>query len=285
MYSINSKIKIACLGWLKQNLKPEVLTPLVELPLDRLDEGILSLKIKSLNLIIENNEDWNSDFSKAMLWLKKNNVQFVTYWDDEYPMVFRELKYPPLILTYKGVPAWLSHRCISVVGSRNPGAYSEQWMQEELTAYLKESDGICLVSGGARGVDQRAHKIAIRCEKPSLCFLPSGIGNVYPSNLTPWLKEITNCGGAVVSQFHPLAEMKKYYFQLRNALIATISENTLIIEAKRKSGTFMTARLAIDYGREIQVLPISPTENAGLGGLDLIFAGAPIVRSYEDINP
>ncbi len=212
----------------------------------------------------------------------KNNVQIVTPKDLNYPNALRAHTFRPHVLFYWGQAIWNEKICLSVVGSRNPSGASLDWMDLELGAFMKTHD-VAIISGGARGVDQRAHQLALRAGRPTVAFVPSGLMRLYPNSLIDWIKPIIDSGGAVISQFAPSATMCKGFFHARNRLIAAISPSTLVIEARRQSGTMLTARQARDMGREVAAVPSSPTE-AGLGGLDLIVEGATVIRDAIDLS-
>jgi DNA processing protein len=113
--------------------------------------------------------------------------------------------------------------------------------------------------------------------------LPSGILHPYPHQNEPLFRKIIEAGGALISGFAPDARMQKGFFHARNRWIAAISDVTLIIEAQRKSGSYLTAKLALEEGRSICTLPVSPMSARGLGNLDLIEAGAQPLRDAQDL--
>jgi len=214
-------------------------------------------------------------------WCEKSKVKVATPSDPDYPNAFRDLTFRPHVLTYIGHPVWNESFCISIVGSRNPSQQALNWMDTELIRLMLRRK-FCIVSGGARGIDLKAHQLALRNKCPTIAFLPAGLMKVYPSSLESWIEPIVEGGGAVVSQFSPSLAMQKRFFLDRNRLIAAISPVTLVIEAKRRSGTYMTASRALELDRTVAVLPSFPSE-AGLGGLDLIMSGGtfPIRDAYD----
>lgn len=203
--------------------------------------------------------------------------------DADYPKIFEGEEFRPHVLFYWGHPVWNTHDCLSVVGSRDPSHQALDWLEEELRLYLKKRV-VAVVSGGARGVDIRAHQLAIRTSRPTVAFLPSGLMHLYPSSLEEWIDPIVAGGGAIISQFSPSARMCKGFFHARNRLIAAISKTTLVIEARRQSGTAMTARYAQNLNRNVAVVPSFPTE-AGLAGLDILYeAGGQMIRDHLDLD-
>jgi DNA processing protein len=224
--------------------------------------------------VLLSNADW--------AWCKENNVKITTPGDFDYPKIYEDLVCRPAFLFYLGEPIWLHRPLISVVGSRSPSIACLNWLDSELSRLIRMSR-LGVVSGGARGVDQKAHQMALRCRTATCAFLPSGLGQVYPPQFHEWIKPITESGGCVISQFLPSQFMRKGFFRERNRLIAAISPFTLVAECRRRSGTLLTANYAIEFERTLGVLPTFPGES-GMGGLDLICdSQAHVIRDAEDI--
>lgn len=208
--------------------------------------------------------------------------QFVHPGQENYPLEYHFIDDPPIFLSYFGHPTWKKRNGFAVVGSREPSRMSEVWCEQVLSDVIRNVP-ISIVSGGARGIDQCAHRTAIRNETSTIVFLPSGLLKEYPSSLRDWRSAVIENGGAFVSEYLPFERMQKHFFQQRNRLISGISFTTLVIEAKRKSGTYMTARLTVDQGKPLFVVPSHPYDLNNLGGMDLIFEGATLVTSAEQI--
>ncbi len=216
-------------------------------------------------------------------WCELNKVRITTPGQSDYPQFFSSCTYRPHFLTYWGQPIWNEKSMISIVGSRNPSRQALDWMEQELTLFLDRFD-MPVVSGGARGVDQRAHQIALRMGRGTVVFVPAGLMKLYPDSLKEWVPAIIENGGAVISQFAPKMSMQKGFFHARNRLIAAISPVTLAVEARRQSGTLLTSKHVLDIGHALGVVPSFPNE-AGLGGLDLIVdGGAQIIRDADDLS-
>ena len=208
--------------------------------------------------------------------------RFLNYEDTEFPQRLREIPDPPWVLNVLGSLSVLSDPGFSVVGAREPSAGSLQWMDEHLANVLKRLP-LAVVSGGARGIDQAAHRLALRSERPTLLFLPSGLGQIYPVDLKDWILPVCDSGGAFVSEFHPRTPMRKWNFAIRNRLIAGIGILTLVIEARHRSGTWITAKCAIDSGRAIGCLPGSAWETSFSGNLRLLGEGAQLIKDADDL--
>lgn len=200
-----------------------------------------------------------------------------------YPSGFYQLEDLPYLLRVQGSPVWMSQRGIAVVGSREPSMHSRQWIEEQMSVFLR-SQSVYTVSGGARGVDQAIHDLSLRLQVPTVVVLPSGLGHVYPSSLLPWLDMIVEQGGAIVSEYDHGVCMKKHLFHQRNRLIPALSLVTLVVDAKVKSGTVMTAHQAMNQGRPLWVLPSHPLDVHAQGGLQLLFDGAQMIRDAQDLS-
>jgi len=156
-------------------------------------------------------------------------------------------------------------------------------MQRELAPFLREC-GVQVVSGGARGVDQWAHRLAIDSRQSTVCILPSGLLNAYPPAAEPLWARILESGGCLMSTCALNEPMRKHFFHVRNRWIAGLSDLCLVVEANRRSGSLLTAKLANDESREVCTLPVSPMSSQGLGNLDLLMSGATMVRDRHDLR-
>ncbi|UXR63149.1 DNA-protecting protein DprA [Bdellovibrio bacteriovorus] len=214
--------------------------------------------------------------------LQLQGVQFAIYGEVLYPAMCYRMTDPPLTLSYIGAPAWLNDRTLSVVGSREPAADSLLWMEKELAAFCEQVKP-CIVSGGARGVDQKAHSVALRKGCSTVVVLPSGLGEIYPASLREWMPLVMEQGGCFLSEYDYQQKMHKHLFHHRNRLIAALGQASLLVEARRRSGTLITASQAVQLGRPVWVVPGHPLDMHFLGGLDLLLDGAQLVRDAQDL--
>lgn len=231
---------------------------------------------------ISENPFWFKEGYRIIEWCNKNNADVLLYGEPDYPKEFYLLNDPPLILSYQGLPVWKNRNMLSVVGSRHPSPKSLDWMDQHLAPLVRE--GLCLVSGAARGIDQRAHLISIRNKTPTVAFLPAGLDQIYPKEFSVWRDKITDHGGALVSEYSPFQSMRKHHFLERNRMIARLGRCLLVVEARAQSGSSMTARLAIENSQSVCVLPAFPNDQNFRGSVDLLFTGAFPIRDAIDLK-
>jgi DNA processing protein len=217
-------------------------------------------------------------------WCHQNGIRIYYPAHPHYPQDFLALEEPPLFLSCMigtESPPWLAPS-ISIVGSREPLDRSIGWMDQNLPEFLRMAP-VPVISGGARGVDQKAHSISLRSGLPTVAVIPSGLARIYPADFGAWVPEILEAGGALLSPYHPRQEIRKFHFEGRNRLIAALGKILLVIEARRRSGSIMTARLASEMGRTLAALPSFPGESRSAGSLELLFSGAMMVRDAGDL--
>lgn len=224
---------------------------------------------------------------------KHRIIQMNTYIDTykrrviagaDIPELIRMIPDPPEKLWIEGeLPDPDTYRYLCVVGSRRHSAYGRQAV-EELVGGLA-GHNICIVSGLALGIDSIAHRAALDAGLPTIAFPGSGLDRsvLYPQPHLELAEDILSAGGALVSEFEPLIACQIWTFPQRNRLMAAISHATLIIEAGEASGTLITARLALDYNRDVLALPGQIFSPLAFGPNRLIRDGAIPVTSCDDI--
>lgn len=201
-----------------------------------------------------------------------------------FPTRLIEISDPPRGLFLWGEVLRLSEVSLAVVGSREPTESALSWLESELGEFLRMNPEVNVVSGGARGVDSCAHRSALRKGRPTLVFVPAGFQKMYPASLADWAPAIIKAGGLFISEYAPDTIMRKSYFGERNRLISALSTAVLIVEARRRSGTLLTAKAAADQGRSVFVVPGAPYDPQSAGSLDLIGEGATMVRDAQELS-
>jgi len=242
------------------------------------------LDAKTIKKFIE----WRATFSleEAILSLKKENINFITWHDSKYPKLLLEIPSPPPILYYKGSlddqdnTASLS---LAVVGSRQPSIYAKRIIYNLINPLIKQ--GITIISGLALGIDSLAHQAALSARGRTIAVLGSGLNreNFYPFENIKIAEEIIKTGGSIISEFSPNTPPLKQNFPRRNRIISGLAQATLIIEAKNKSGSLITANYALDQNREVLAVPGNIFSPYSEGTNKLIREGATPITCSEDI--
>ena len=194
--------------------------------------------------------------------LQKNGVYALTFFDDAYPRVLKEIDTPPILLYCKGDISLLGELCIAVIGTRAPSRYGIT-ITEQFCEGLVER-GIVIVSGLARGIDAVAHKVALACGGATIAVLGSGIDVIYPFENRNIYKEIAE-NGLIISEYKMGTRPNAYQFPERNRLISGVSQGVLVTEAGAKSGSLITADFALKQGKELFLVPGNITSKKSEG--------------------
>lgn len=209
-----------------------------------------------------------------------NNTKIISYKDPDYPKMLSYLPDAPKIIYVKGEIKPLDTISISVVGTRKPTSYGRM-VVEKIIKQLSEYN-ITIVSGLAYGIDTLAHQFAIKNGLRTIAVLGNGVGVYYPTSNKILQDKIPEYG-ALISEFPFKAKPSKNTFPQRNRIIAALSLGTLVIEADIKSGAIITAKFALDLGKDVFAIPGSIFSSKSNGTNYLIKTGAKIVCSAEDI--
>jgi DNA processing protein len=219
--------------------------------------------------------------AKELANAQATGCRLLTWDEPEYPVRLREIYDPPPLLYLKGNAELLGRHVISIVGARRPTPYGNQ-MAERLARELA-ARGIVVASGLARGIDASAHKGALNSANGgTIGILGCGIDVVYPKENKKIFEEIER-RGVMVSEF-PLGTFPApQNFPIRNRIIAGIGLGVIVVEGAQYSGSLITARLAMEFGREVFGVPGNATQPASFGPNQLIKQGAKLVTSWEDV--
>ena len=225
----------------------------------------------------------SSDYLKENLnKLKKDGINVATQLNPLFPDRLKQSEVcAPFAIYYKGDLNLLSTDCIAVVGTRAVSSYGRR-MTEKFTKSLVEN-GFTIVSGLATGVDGIAHETALDERGKTIAVLGSGLNYVNPVSHTQLYERIIDNGGLVISEYKPDMTATKYTFPERNRIISGLSKGVLIVEAGEKSGSLITANFALEQGRDVFAVPGNLDSSKSAGTNNLIYAGALLVRSGDDI--
>ena len=216
----------------------------------------------------------------AQAWAAEPGNRIVTLADADYPQALLRTDDPPVLLYVKGRAELLNRPAVAIVGSRSATKQGEA--NAEAFAAALSGAGLTVVSGLALGIDAAAHRGALRGPGSTVAFIGTGADRIYPARNAPLTREIAE-QGCVVSEFPLGMAALAGNFPRRNRLIAGIALGCLVVEAAEKSGSLITARLALDAGREVFAIPGSIHSPLAKGCHQLIKQGAKLVEKAADI--
>lgn len=201
--------------------------------------------------------------------------QVISYFDDIYPPQLREIYRPPLVLFAQGNLQLLQKEIVAIVGSRTPTEYSREVIQKIVPKLTK--DNWVIASGLAKGVDGLAHQAALEAGAGTIAVVGNGLNYYYPIQNRNLQEKILK-KGLLLSEYLPDTPPRPFRFPERNRIIAGLSQNLIVTEAKKHSGSLITANLALDDNRNIYAVPGPVSSPLSVGPNELIAAGAtPIV--------
>ncbi len=226
----------------------------------------------------------SNDYSYANEIIRQcdeNDIEIISFIDSEYPQNLLNIDVPPILLYLKGdLPDFSSLPSISVVGPRKPSETGEKFAYS--ISYRLSKAGFIVVSGGALGCDSSAHKGALSGGGNTVLVSACGILSDYLSENKGLRQEILK-NGAIITEYPPKTEPTKFSFPVRNRIMAGLTLGTVIVEATEKSGALITARYALDYGRDVFVVPGNPTVKEYKGSNKLLRDGAKPLIDLSDV--
>lgn len=213
--------------------------------------------------------------------LNRAGARIVTLWDHEYPDLLRKIYDPPAILYVRGQLDPSDRYAVAVVGTRTPSAYGQRVTQLFCTELIRQ--GICVVSGLARGIDTIAHGATLKGNGRTIAVIGSGLDIPYPPENRGLLEAVTT-HGAVISEFPMGTKPDAPNFPRRNRIISGLALATIVMESAEDGGAMITASTALDQNREVFAVPGSVLEKRSAGPHKLIREGrAMLAGSVEDI--
>jgi DNA processing protein len=233
--------------------------------------------------IFEDFENSSREFSELItrlsIYLRETGTKLITYWDEEYPQSLKNIPDPPVCLFVKGKWEYLSYNLFAVVGTRKMTSYGKQVTERFVSEISKH---FVIVSGMAYGVDAIAHSTALRLNRPTIAVLGCGVDVVYPKSNKMLYEQIID-NGCVVSEYLPWESPKKFTFVERNRIISGLSVGVLVTEAGVESGALITAKYAIEQGRDVFAVPGDIFRTTSQGTNYLIKSGAFVATEPSDI--
>lgn len=220
-------------------------------------------------------------FRENILHYSRNHIQVITVADEMYPQQLRETFQPPWVIYAAGDTSLLHlNKTLAVVGSRQSTQYGKKVIKQIFPLLMKEK--VVIVSGLAAGIDRYAHETAIKEGGRTIGIIAGGFSHIYPKEN----KHIAECmmnEHLVVSEYAPDTKPFRWQFPQRNRIISGISRATLVVQAKKRSGSLITASTALNEGRDVFAVPGDILEQNSEGTNELIQKGAKLIMKAEDI--
>jgi DNA processing protein len=211
----------------------------------------------------------------------KKNIKIITIYDDVYPDLLREICDPPFVLYLKGNQNIINKQfMLSIIGARKPTAFAKIICDSLILGLIREN--CVIVSGMASGCDSIAHNSAIFHNGTTIAVVGCGLDYIYPKENRHLFNELS-LNHLVISEYPYYIRPEKRYFPRRNRIIAGLSKGLIVLEAKEKSGTMITANFAIQYNREVFAVPGPIIMEEYKGNHRLIQDGAKLITCTNDI--
>ena len=212
--------------------------------------------------------------------LKKNGIEIIFSDDPDFPPPLQQIYDPPDLIYFMGDRQWLKKPKLAVVGSRRGGQYGQTALNRLLPACVRA--GVVIVSGMAFGIDSMAHKVALREGGGTLGVNAGGLLHLNPPGNAPLIRKIVERGG-IISEFPLDVTPRPFLFPIRNRIISGVSRAVLVVEAALRSGSLITARLALDQNREVMAVPGNIDSLLSQGTNYLLQQGAKLVTEAADL--
>ncbi|WP_080846460.1 DNA-processing protein DprA [Cytobacillus gottheilii] len=241
-----------------------------------------STLFKSPAFLNSANYDLQADtIPKKIMHYEKNYIKIITVADECYPQRLQETFQPPWILYAKGNLALLkSKHCLAVVGSRQATSYGHKVIHNLFPKLIMNQ--VVIVSGLAAGIDTIAHETAIKEGGRTIGVIAGGFSHIYPKENTA-LAHYMMRNHLLLSEYAPDSKPEKWQFPQRNRIISGISSATLVVQAKKRSGSLITASTALNEGRDVFAIPGNVADPQSEGTNELIQKGAKLIMKAEDI--
>ena len=221
---------------------------------------------------------YNDDQAEIYVKRIKKQCQVISFFDDVYPEQLRQIYRPPLVLFAQGDVNLLQQKIVTIVGSRKATSYSRSVLTKLVPHLVKK--GWVIASGLAKGVDVMAHKAALTSEGKTIAVVGNGLNHFYPLSNYHVQEQIIR-RGLILSEYLPDTPPRPFRFPQRNRILAGIAQKVIVTEAQEKSGSLITANLALQENRDIYAVPGPIDNELSAGPNKLIAAGAIPITDYQ----
>lgn len=221
---------------------------------------------------------YNDDQAEIYVKRIKKQCQVISFFDDVYPEQLRQIYRPPLVLFAQGDVNLLQQKIVTIVGSRMATSYSRSVLTKLVPHLVKK--GWVIASGLAKGVDVMAHKAALTSEGKTIAVVGNGLNHFYPLSNYHVQEQIIR-RGLILSEYLPDTPPRPFRFPQRNRILAGIAQKVVVTEAQEKSGSLITANLALQENRDIYAVPGPIDNKLSAGPNKLIAAGAIPITDYQ----
>ncbi|MEA1973359.1 MAG: DNA-processing protein DprA [Candidatus Cloacimonadota bacterium] len=249
--------------------------------------GTKSVKLKEIDYLTDKQISILSTPNTPDNWdnicklIEKYNIKFISFFDDKYPDLLKQIYDPPLYLFYRGELRKNDlRRTFATVGTRKATIYGKR-STEKIVNELANA-GLVIVSGLAYGIDSIAHKTALKAKKRTIAIVATGCEQVYPKQHQNLASQIID-NGAIISEFRPGSKLDRWKFVQRNRIVSGICLGTFVVEGSKKSGSLITADFALTQNRDVFALPGDINKSEAEGPNYLIKNGAIMVTNANDI--
>ncbi len=206
---------------------------------------------EKIEIILDNT--YRKNLKSFEEYMKKNGINMITIKDKTYPQKLKNIYDSPVVLYTKGNSEILNNKSIAIIGSRNCSKYGSQTAKR--FAYNLSNRNITIISGLANGVDKYAHIGAVKSLKNTIAVIGNGLDNIYPYENKNLAEKIIEQGGVIISEYIIGTKPEKLNFPARNRMISGLSDGVLVIEAREKSGTYITVDFALEQGKNVYAIP------------------------------
>lgn len=224
-------------------------------------------------------DNWGSEETEEA-FQRNQHMPHITLIDQEYPELLKQTFCPPLVLYFMGDINLLKQPCLAVVGARKMTSYAEQSLRRLLPPVIHRH--VTIVSGLARGVDGLSHQIALSHHGKTVAVVGNGLNRVYPPEHDHLQRQVKR-HGLLISEYPLDSPSLPHHFVERNRIIAGLSQSCLVVEAREKSGSLITAGIALQENRNVLAVPGPINSDLSTGCNKLITEGARPVLTGDDI--